>query len=896
MIGETVLHYTIIDKLGEGGMGVVYKARDTKLDRIVALKFLPQHLNASDQDRARFIQEAKAAATLSHPNICTIYGIEEISGSRGDRQVFIVMEFVDGQTLQEKKGTLSLKQAIEIGIQMADGLSAAHEKGIVHRDIKPENIMIRKDGIVQIMDFGLAKLRARGSKISRLTKEGSTVGTAGYMSPEQVQGQETDHRSDIFSFGVVLYEMLTGQLPFKGVHETALAYEIVNIDPPPMASIDQKIDPSLDAIIFECLEKDPRERTQSIAQVSVDLKRYRRESSRQRASRITATRPTVGMPAYQKRTNVAAGLWRKNLGYISAGILAIVAIFLIVILWKEGDKTAHPVLRLSIELPAANPLFWSLSQSGIAVSPDGKYLAYTGQIPNTSQLFLHRMDQLTSEPIPGTENGAEPVFSPDGQWIAFNASQAELVKISVFGGEPEILCRTNGQTRGICWAEDNSIYYGHISSSIYRVPAQGGTPIPVTTLDSSTGEISHRFPQILPDGKTIIFTVKNNNITSFDDATIVAQRLGSGERKILVRGGTYARYLPNGFLVYMRGNAIYAIAFDAERLEVKGPPVLIEEGGYLNPGSGQGNIGFSNNGILVFARAGPLSYNRFTLKWMDRQGYIRNLLDSLRSYFTASISPDGQQIATDINAANDDIWLYQISRGTLSRVTFADGNNNYPLWSPDGKYVVYSAEKGKARNIFRKPWDGSGIEERLTNNPNPQIPRSLTPDGKTLSFDQNGDIWILPLEGDRKPYPFVHSPANEEDGLFSPDGRWLAYTSNQSGHDEIYVTGFPKKDRNWQVSTGGGIKPIWSRNGKELFFTNGSSLMVVTVSAGSAFDFSVPRKLCDIPPSALVWDVTPDGKRFLVRVTQVQAMTLSRLEVVTEWFERVRDKIVATKN
>ncbi len=891
MIGQTVFNYKILQKLGEGGMGVVYKAEDTKLDRIVALKFLPEHLSASAQDKSRFIQEAKAASSLNHPNVCTIHDIQEHEG-----RLFIVMEFVDGQTLQEKKGSLSQKQAIDIGIQIADGLTAAHEKGIVHRDIKPENIMVRKDGIVQIMDFGLAKLRARGSKISRLTKEGSTVGTAGYMSPEQVQGQDSDHRSDIFSFGVVLYEMLTGQLPFKGVHETALAYEIVNVDPPPMSSIRPEIDPNLDAIVLECLEKDPRERTQSIAQVSVDLKRHRRESSRQRASRITAVQSVISAQKAMASPARAQSSVKKNLGYVLAGIFAVLAIVLAWGPWKKEVNSNRPSLRLSVNLPALNPLFWSQAQSGIAVSPDAKYLVYTAQISNSSQLVLHRMDQLTSEPIPGTENGAEPVFSPDGQWIAFNIGQERLVKISIFGGAPEVLCQTNGQTRGICWADNNTILFGHISSCIYRVPAKGGTPVPVTSLDSAAGEISHRFPQVLPDGGTIIFTIKNNNITTFDEATIVAQRLSTGERKILVRGGTYARYLPTGYLIYIRGNIIYAVPFDANRLEVKGPPVPIEEGGWTNPGSGQANLDFSENGVLVFAHSGPVSYDRFALAWMDRQGHILPLLDTLRSYFSGRVSPDGQKIITDINAANDDVWLYQIPRGTLSRLTFAGGNNNYPLWSPDGHYVVYNAEKGKAPNIFRKPWDGSGAEERLTSDTETQVPRSFRPDGKMLSFDRNGDIWILPLEGDRKPFPFIQSPASEGSDMFSPDGRWMAFVSNQSGTNEIYVTGFPKREGNWQVSNGGGANPIWSHNGKELFFTNGPTLMVVEIQEGSTFDFSVPKKLCDIPPSTLVWDIAPDGARFLVRISQIQQVTLPRLEVVTEWFDQVKEKFALNKN
>lgn len=565
--------------------------------------------------------------------------------------------------------------------------------------------------------------------------------------------------------------------------------------------------------------------------------------------------------------------------------------------WRKEISLTRPVMRFSIDLMANAPLSLSrLGQGGLAVSPDGKYLAYTAQIPNATQLYLHRMDQLTSQPIPGTENSAEPAFSPDGQWIVFNTAQQKLVKVSIFGGAPETVCQTNGQTRGIWWAADNTIFYGHISTGIHRVSASGGTPEAVTSLDSAAGEISHRFPQLLPDGKTIIFTIKLNNITSFDEALIAAERLGTGERKILVRGGTYVRYAPTGHLIYIRGNTIYAVPFDAERLEVSGPPVPIEEGGWMNRGSGQASIGFSNNGVLVFAPSGPRSFESFALAWMDRQGKTRPLLETLRSYFSARLSPDGQKVATDINAANDDIWVYHITRGTLTRLTFAGGNNDLPIWSPDGKYVVYSAEKGKSPNIFRKPWDGSGAEERLTNDPNAQNPTSFTPDGKMLSYEQNGDIWILPLEGDRKPWPFIQSSAIEVGEYFSPDGRWMAYVSNESGKSEVYVTAFPKREGKWQISVGGGAGPIWSRNGKELFFTNGSSLMVVNVTAGSTFDFSVPRKLCDIPPSTSVWDIAVDGQQFLALVSQSQQLTLPRLEVVTEWFEELKAKFAGSKN
>jgi eukaryotic-like serine/threonine-protein kinase len=897
MIGTVISHYRIVEELGRGGMGVVYKAHDTNLDRDVALKFLPPHLSASEQDKARFIQEAKAASALNHPNVCTIHDIQEHDG-----QMFIVMEFVDGQTLRDKRGTISFKQAIDIGIQIADGLAAAHEKGIVHRDIKPENIMIRKDGIAQIMDFGLAKLRASGSSITRLTKEGSTVGTAGYMSPEQVQGHDTDHRSDIFSYGVLLYELLTGKLPFKGVHETALAYEIVNVDPAPLSSITPEIDPNLDSIVLECLEKDPRERTQSIAQVSLDLKRHRRESSRQLASRVTAIRPGVKVAQSFGGIEPSERLRKPLFWYTLSGLLSLAVLFLIFNPWRQDPATSQPALRFLVDLPDNAPLYGGAGGSGLAISPDGRYIVYLAQTKNTFQLYLHRVDQMSSTPIPGTENAVDPVFSPDGQWVVFTAAQQKLVKVPILGGAPEVLCPAQGETRGICWTADNTILFGQVSSCIFRVSANGGTVEGVTRLDSAAGEISHRFPQLLPDGKTIIFTIKQNNITTFDEAVIVAQRIGSRERKILVRGGSFARYVPTGHLIYGRGKTIFAVPFDAERLEVKGPPVPVEEGILVNFASGGAYIDLSKNGIFVFAPLGTLSpYENLALSWMDRHGMTSPLFDTLRGYDRAGLSPDGQKIATDIGAANDDIWVYQIARGVLTRLTFGGGNNNFPVWSPDGKYVAYNSEKGNAPNIFRKPWDGSGAEERLTSSSTAQIPVSFTPDGKMLSFNQNGDIWILPLDStggrsDRDAWSFIQSPAEESGGRFSPDGRWMAYTSNESGKNEVCVVAFPKREGKWQISNGGGIDPMWSRNGKELFYFNGSSLMVVNVLATNTFDSSVPRKVCEIPTNVSLWDISPDGQRFLAVDTRTQQMTLPRFEVVTEWFEAVKAKCAGNKN
>jgi len=804
------------------------------------------------------------------------------------------MEYVDGQTLQEKKQHgISFKQAIEIGIQLAEGLSAAHEKGIVHRDLKPENIMLRKDGIVQIMDFGLAKLRTAAG-VSRLTKAGSTVGTLGYMSPEQVQGQDADHRSDIFSLGVVLYELLTGQMPFKGVHETAIMYEIVNVDAPPPSSLNQEIDVELDRIVLECLQKEPDERYQSIKDVAKDLKRFKRESSRQRVSRITAARPVSKNSAVEIVKDEKIQL-KKYAWQLISGVLAVVVIFLSWSFWQKEGVKSRPVMRFSIDLPPTAPISGGLT-TGLDISPDGEYLVYASQISGVPQLCLRRMDQLEANPIAGTEGATYPFFSPDGQWVAFHVGD-KLKKVSIFGGAPQDICSTDGTIRGGWWGNNNMIYYGHINKGIMQVSADGGKSVVSAALDAASGEISYRFPQLLPDGKTLLFTVKLNNIATFDEAVIAVQGLDKKEKKILVRGGSCARYLPSGHLMYVRGKSFFVVPFDAKNLEVTGPPTQLFDGGWLNPFSGDATYSVSNSGVLVYVPLGSSTFDINTVEWMDRHGKTQALLDKPRPYFNGTISPDGQKLALAINAANDDIWVYHISRGTLTRLTFGGGNNGFPIWTPDGKYVVYAAEKGKSPNLYRKQWDGSGAEERLTESDQNQTPTSFTPDGKHLSFIQNGDIWIFPFDGDRKPYSFIQSPADEAAASFSPDGRWIAYQSNESGKYEVFVTSFPKREGKWQVSSGGGGLVGWARNGKELFYVNGTSLMVVDVTLQPSFDFSTPKKVCEIPPSTSgPWDISPDGQKFMLIVSPTQQITTTKVNVVLEWFEELKEKFAVNKN
>ncbi|HTK81348.1 MAG TPA: hypothetical protein VL633_03580, partial [Bacteroidota bacterium] len=583
-----------------------------------------------------------------------------------------------------------------------------------------------------------------------------------------------------------------------------------------------------------------------------------------------------------------------NYGYLLSAVLLVAVVALLWSPWKKEVQQVSPVVRFSVKLPDNAPL--QGGTSGLAISPDGKYFVYRAHVTNGTQLYIHRMDQLTSQALPGTENANEPAFSPDGQWIVFGAN-LKLIKVSITGGAPEVICPLPNATRGIFWASDNTILFGIVNDAIFRVPAAGGTPIQVTSLDSTGGEISHRFPQLLPDGKTILFTVKHNNITTFDDAIIVAQKLDNSERKVLIRGGAYPKYLPTGYLTYMRGNSMLAVAFDVDHVEIKGTAVAVEQGGWFLQGAGNATMDFSSNGTLVFAPTGAQTGNANSLSWMDRTGKLSPLYDTLKPYTVALLSPDGQKIALGINAANNDVWVYHIARSVLSRITFGGGNNDNPIWSPDGKYIVYSAEKGKTQNLFRKPWDGGGNEERLTTSPNFQVANSFTPDGKILSFNEKGDIWILNMEGDHKSQPFIQTPATETDGFFSPDGKWMVYTSDETGKKEVYVTSFPEHRGKWQVSNGGGGGALWSRDGKELFYFNGSTIMKVDVLAqGGTFDFSVPRKLCEEAPDTDTQDISVDGKLFLVRVAQTQRVTLPELEVVTNWFQVVENKFAANRN
>ncbi len=873
-------------------MGVVYKAHDTTLDRLVALKFLPSHVSSSSDDKARFIQEAKAAAALNHPNICTIYGIEEREG-----QTFIAMELVDGRTLRGAGQSFSLKQTIDMGIQIANGLAAAHEKGIVHRDIKPENIMIRKDGIVQIMDFGLAKLRGA----SRLTKERSTAGTAGYMSPEQAQGLEVDHRTDIFSLGVVLYELFAGEPPFKGTHDAALAYEIVNVDPPPISTIRPEIDPEIDRIVFECLQRDPDERFQAAKDISKELKRVKRDSSRNRHSRVSAV-PHLNQSSRSSEDPVPRIGFSVStfLPWIIAGIcfvgMAVLAITFIVS--PSQDKRT---VRAFLPSPEKSNFFMYGNEAGpAAISSDGQRLAFVAADSSDRRfLYVWALDANTPQRLAGTEGALHPFWSPDNQFLGY-FDQNKLRRIDASGGAPITICDAKNP-RGGTWNNEGMIVFapGPVDP-LFIVAATGGSSTPLTKLDLARRVNSHRWPSFLPDGKHLLYFARTtaSGTESEGDAICVAS-LDGKENKVVVRASSNALYA-SGYLLYARGTSLVAQRFDEGSLTVKGEAVTIAEGVANDESTIHSLFTASQNGILVYQTGSVLLGSR--LISYDRSGKRIGLIGDRAEYLQPRMSFDGKRVAVDVynfQSHNIDIWIHDLERNSRTRFTFAPSYEQYPIWSHDGSRVFFNANPEGVFNLYVKSSGGAGSEDLVLQTPEDKIPLDVSSDGKLLLYQAFGgpktqsDLWILPLEGDkqtrdRKPVPFLQTEFNETDGRFSPDGHWIAYTSNESGPNEIYLRSVSASSNRWQVSTSGGSAPRWRRDGKELYYLSpDNTIMAALIDIkASTIEVSNVHRLFEVPLIVQLilpgYDVSADGNKFLVNV-QFETQNQTPLSLVLNW-------------
>jgi serine/threonine-protein kinase len=886
MIGQTISHYKVVQKLGEGGMGVVYKAEDLKLGRAVALKFLPSHLIESDEHKARFLHEARAAALLDHPNICTVYEIDEADG-----RTFLAMACLEGETLKHKIAArpLPLKEALDIAIQIGQGLQAAHEKGIVHRDIKPANIMITPQGQVKIMDFGLAQLSDR----TKLTASGMKLGTPAYMSPEQTEGKPADGRSDIWALGVVLYEMISGHVPFPGETEAAVAHAILRTEPEPLTAVRSGVPIELDHILAKTLAKEPSERYQHIDDLLVDL----RKCDAPRTSR--AGQPT-DQPDKETRSTVAGGstLGKPVSRFTALAMAALAAATTGFVVWifTPQPHVLHS-RHLALNLPAGQVLH----EVGVpfAISRDGTKLAYVGGSFELSNLYLKFLDSGDVTVIPGTWPAIGAVFSHDDKWIAFK-SNGVLKKVPVGGGAVVSLCDTGEATQenGMSWTPEGIFFSAGVSGNrgIVRVSAEGGTPEPVTTVQA--GEAGHLRPQALPGGRAVLFTILTSRQPLIAQAAI--QLLASGERKIVLENASAARYVASGHLVYARGSHVYAVGFDLHRLETVGSPVQLIEG--VGSRGGTPQFAVADDGTFVYDSV--VANARLGLVWVDREGETTPLATPARAYQFPTLSPDGQRLAVlSSEGARRDIWIGRLG-GELNRFTY-DGTATNAIWTPDGTALTFNGRDGERGVMFRQGVQAGSLSSRLfttTGRSRGPWPGSWAPDGSALIFMQDsegptrGDLFSFLPGANGRTQPYLQTEFIEWGGRISPNGRWMAYVSNDSGRFEVYVRPYPGAGNRVQVSIDGGTEVAWARNGRELFYWNQQKLIAAQIQTEPVLELGNRAVLFEGPfvrsvPGIPNYDVSPDGTRFLMLKPSEETGEERSLNIIVNWFEELERRV-----
>lgn len=871
-VGTRLGPYEILAPLGAGGMGEVYRARDPRMGREVAVKV------AAERFSERFSREVHAVAALNHPNICHLYDV-------GPN--YLVMELVDGLTLAERitSGAIPLEESLSIARQIAEALEAAHEKGIIHRDLKPTNIKITPDGAVKVLDFGLAKIAEQTSSVAnpelsptltvqQATRAGVILGTAAYMSPEQARGKTVDKRADIWAFGVVLYEMLTGRRLFDGESVTDTLAAVLSKEPD-WNGVPVKARP----LLRSCLEKDPKRRLRDIGD----------------AWRLLGDAPL----------QIAA---KSRLPWAVAGSLAVVSIALGARLWhltRPVEATPQPVVRLDLDLGPDIQL-WSGEGPTVILAPDGIKLVFVSQAPDgTRRLFVRPLDQPKAAQMPGTEGAYAPFFSPDGQWVGFFA-HGKLKKTRIDGGEPISLCDAPAG-RGASWGDDGSIIATLESqASLSQVPTEGGRAVFLTEL--ALGEVSHRWPQVLPGGKAVLFTA-STEYGNYDGAKIASVSLKDHRRKVLLEhAGMYPRYLRSGHLVYVTKGILFAVPFDLDRLEVRGAAIQLEEVS-SDPTFGIAQIDFSRSGTLAY-RSGRTAGLR-TIQWLDGAGKTESLGIEPANYLFPHLSPDGSRLALLVNqGATSDLWVYDWQRGNKTRLTSAMGVNAYPVWSPNGQFVVFQSAGG----MFWTRADGAGKPQPLTQSKTLQFPTSFTPDGTRLIFSEmtpggGGAIRTVPVESasgqlrSGEPEVFLKTPATVNTyATISPDGRWLAYSDAPAGSYDVFVRAFPDNGAQVQISNAGGMMPVWSRTGHELFYrTEEQRILVASYTVkGDRFVADRPRvwvgKQIANLGLAVNFDLAPDGKRFVVLMpaeSPEPRETQSHIKIVTNFFDEVRMRVAA---
>ena len=891
-IGQTLSYYKVISAIGAGGMGEVYRAHDSRLDREVAIKVLPSEMS-SDEDRLRrFEQEAKATSALNHPNILTVYDIGEHDGSP-----FIVAELLEGEELRQRldEGSIPLRKVTEYAQQIVSGLSAAHEKGIVHRDLKPENIFVTKDDRVKILDFGLAKLRETGTNIHgsedatrrAMTDPGVVMGTVGYMSPEQVRGQMTDHRSDIFSFGLILYEMITGRRAFQEESLAETMSAIVKEEPPEMTESNPNISPSLERIVRRCLEKKPDRRFQSTADLGFALESLSAPNSLSGSGFTTAANVAVA------ETNISK--WIGRAPWIAAGVLLLgllAAMPFAVKYLRQPAPSEAVTVSFSIKPPEKSSGF-----NQIAISPDGANLVFNALIDGKLQLWLRPMGSLTARMLPGTEGAGGFMFwSPDSRSIGF-VSGTKLKRIDLADGTVQNICDIVGDRRGNegSWNRDGTIIFFTGGQGIFRVPASGDEAVSLPGFEKDEA-ILKRWPQFLPDGRHFIYLATN---TQKGTSEVIVASVDGGEQKRLFASDSNARYAPSpdgsGHIFFSRDGALLAQNFDADKLTTVGEPFRVVDQIRINFNA-RAFFTVSETGTLIYDPSSDLENRQIT--WFDRTGKQLETVGSIGSYLVARLSPDQKRLAVsrrDKASGIFDIYVYDIARGTSSRLTTGSSDVDNMAWSPDGNYIAWSWRQVGKSEMYRKLASGAGEVEVLARSANPINVSDWSSDGKHILYSDadpatNTNIWAVPLEGERSPFLYFRSPVEEANARFSPDGRFITYWSRESGVNEVYVQTFPASGGKWPISINGGINPVWGRSGEIFYIAPDGKLMAVDVKTGANFEPGIPKPLFDIAlartTQATLFDVSADGQRFLF-VSRMADAT-SSLTVSVNWMSSFR--------
>ncbi len=873
--------YEILAPLGAGGMGEVYRAKDTRLERTVAIKVLPQHLSSNEEVRQRFEREAKTISQLSHPHICALHDI----GREGETD-YLVMEYLEGETLSDRlaKGPLPLERTLRYGIEIADALDKAHRHGIVHRDLKPGNVMLTKTG-VKLLDFGLAKAFAPAARVESLTsaptvardvtREGTILGTVSYMAPEQLEGKEADARTDIFAFGAVLYEMATGKKAFSGTSQASVVTAIMSSEPAPISRVQPTCPPALDRVVQTCLAKDPEERWQSAADLASEL------------SWIAEGR------AAAPEVRAAAGRLAR-LGWVLAGLLLIALVAALALPGLRPRRAAAAAVRFLVSPPAKTSFTHDVTGHNVAMSPDGWHLVFVTSEEGRRLLWVRDLDSVSPRRLAGTDGTSSPFWSPDSRFLGFFA-EGKIKRVALSGGPPQTIGESvSGGAAS--WGPDGTILFAENlgREGIYRISSAGGPVTQLTRFDKKRGDVWHSWPCFLPDGRHFLYSVWYG---PEGKGSIRLGSLDGGDVREIVPARSRALYALEGYLLYVREGALLAQPFDARRLRLSGEPVSIAERVPYFSITGGADFSVSVAGVLVFEEGEPQA----RLAWFDRGGREVGSVGAPRNLETPAISRDGRRVAvgvTDPKTGSNDLWIHETGSEAPMRFTFTPGSEWAPLFSPDGGRVAFGRDPGTGFvNLRVKALGDDGEGEPVAPDGVFQIPHDWSADGRFLLYTDydsktKDDIWILPLEGDRKPKAFLRTPFEESDGRFSPGGRWIAYVTDESGRPEVYVAAFPGAGSKRRVSVEGGWQPRWRRDGKELFYISADArVMAVPVRTGEGFEFGPPVPLFRLPspPSsrleAPLWDdydVAPDGERFLVRVGVTSRETMP-LTVALDW-------------